>query len=93
MKIKNIYKLGSLALLGTALSACTFLDTDPQIIPSDSYYTSETKLQYGLAGVYGVLSSEALYGNYYSLQISNADDLSRTVTTMPPERPSSTKRG
>ena len=75
MKIKNIYKLGSLALLGTALSACTFLDTDPQIIPSDSYYTSETKLQYGLAGVYGVLSSEALYGNYYSLQISNADDL------------------
>ena len=75
MKIKNIYRLGSLALLGTALSACTFLDTDPQIIPSDSYYTSETKLQYGLAGVYGVLSSEALYGNYYSLQISNADDL------------------
>ncbi len=75
MKIKNIYKLGSLALLGTALSACTFLDTDPQVIGSEGYYTSETKLQYGLAGVYGVLSSEALYGNYYSLQISNADDL------------------
>ncbi len=75
MKIKNIYRLGSLALLGTALSACTFLDTDPQIIPSDGYYTSETKLKYGLAGVYGALSSEALYGNYYSLQISNADDL------------------
>ncbi len=75
MKIKNIYKLGSLALLGTALSACTFLDTDPQVIGSEGYYTPETKLQYGLAGVYGVLSSEALYGNYYSLQISNADDL------------------
>ncbi len=75
MKIKNIYRLGSLALLGTALSACTFLDTDPQIIPGEGYYTSEKKLQYGLAGVYGALNSEALYGHYYSLQISNADDL------------------
>ena len=75
MKIKNIYRLGSLALLGTALSACTFLDTDPQIIPSEGYYNDETSLTYGLAGVYSALSSEALYGNYYTLQISNADDL------------------
>lgn len=75
MKIKNICKLGSLALIGTALSACSFLDTDPQVIPGDGYYRNETKLQYGLAGVYGALSSEALYGHYYSLQISNADDL------------------
>ena len=75
MKMKNIYRLGTLMLLGTALSACTFLDTDPQIIPGEGYYTNETKLKYGLAGVYGALSSEALYGNYYTLQISNADDL------------------
>lgn len=75
MKMKNIYKWGSLVLFGTALSACSFLDTDPQIIPSDGYYKDETSLQYGLAGVYGALNSEALYGNYYSLQISNADDL------------------
>ena len=75
MKMKNIYRLGTLMLFGTALSACTFLDTDPQIIPGEGYYTNETKLKYGLAGVYGALSSEALYGNYYSLQISNADDL------------------
>lgn len=75
MKMKNIYRLGTLMLFGTALSACTFLDTDPQIIPGEGYYTNETKLKYGLAGVYGALSSEALYGNYYTLQISNADDL------------------
>ena len=75
MKIKNIYRLGALMMFGTALSACTFLDTDPQIIPGEGYYTSEKKLQYGLAGVYGSLNSEALYGHYYSLQISNADDL------------------
>ena len=75
MKIKSILKLGTLALLTAALPACSFLDTDPQIIPDDGYYNSEQKLIYGLAGVYGVLNSEVLYGNYYSLQIANADDL------------------
>ena len=75
MKIKSILKLGTLALLTAALPACSFLDTDPQIIPDDGYYNSEQKLIYGLAGVYGVLNSEALYGNYYSLQSANADDL------------------
>lgn len=75
MKIKSILKLGTLALLSAALPACSFLDTDPQIIPDDGYYNSEQKLIYGLAGVYGVLNSEAIYGNYYSLQIANADDL------------------
>lgn len=75
MKMKNIYKLGTLALLGTVLTACTFLDTEPQIIPSDGCYTNETRLKYGLAGVYGALNSEELYGSYYSLQIANADDL------------------
>ena len=75
MKIKSILKLGTLALLTAALPACSFLDPDPQIIPDDGYYNSEQKLIYGLAGVYGVLNSEAIYGNYYSLQIANADDL------------------
>lgn len=75
MKIKSILKLGTLALLTAALPACSFLDTDPQIIPDDGYYNSEQKLIYGLADVYGVLNSEAIYGNYYSLQIANADDL------------------
>lgn len=75
MKIKSILKLGTLALFTAALPACSFLDTDPQIIPDDGYYNSEQKLIYGLAGVYGVLNSEAIYGNYYSLQIANADDL------------------
>lgn len=75
MKMKNIYKLGTLALLGTVLTACTFLDTEPQIIPSDGCYTNETRLKYGLAGVYGALNSEELYGSYYSLQIANPDDL------------------
>ena len=40
MKIKSILKLGTLALLTAALPACSFLDTDPQIIPDDGYYNS-----------------------------------------------------
>lgn len=75
MKIKSILKLGTLALLTAALPACSFLDTDPQIISDNGYYNSEQKLIYGLAGIYGVLNSEAIYGNYYALQIANADDL------------------
>ena len=59
MKIKSILKLGTLALLTAALPACSFLDTDPQIIPDDGYYNSEQKLIYGLAGVYGVLKYES----------------------------------
>ena len=76
MKINHISKAGvMLLLLGGALSACSFLDTDPYVIPDEGYYDSEQKITYGLAGVYGVMSSEELYGAYYSLQISNADDL------------------
>ena len=50
MKIKSILKLGTLALLTAALPACSFLDTDPQIIPDDGYYNSEQK-QIGRAHV------------------------------------------
>lgn len=75
MKTKHILRLSALALAGTALTACSFLDMDPHVIPDEGYYTSEQKIIYGLAGVYGVLGSEALYGDVYSLQISNADDL------------------
>lgn len=75
MKIKRILQLGTLSLAGFAFAACSFLDTDPKIIGDKGYYSNEQKILYGLAGVYGVINSEELYGSYYSLQISNADDL------------------
>ena len=75
MKQIRIFGLCVAAMLGASLSACNFLDVEPQIIDGEGYYTNEDKVLYGLAGVYGALSSEAVYGNYYSLQISNADDL------------------
>ena len=61
--------------LCAALSSCSFLDVEPQVICSDTFYNTEKEVQYGLAGVYGVMSNEALYGNYYSLMYSNIDDL------------------
>lgn len=61
--------------LCAALTSCGFLDVEPQVICSDTFYNTEKEVQYGLAGVYGVMSNEALYGNYYSLMYSNIDDL------------------
>ena len=61
--------------LCVALSSCSFLDVEPQVICADTFYNTEKEVQYGLAGVYGVMSNEALYGNFYSLMYSNIDDL------------------
>ena len=61
--------------LCAALSSCNFLEVEPQVICADTFYNTEKEVQYGLAGVYGVMSNEALYGNYYSLMYSNIDDL------------------
>jgi len=75
MKFNNILRSGAAALCSAALVSCSFLEVDPDVIPDKGYYTSEKKILYGLAGLYGAMNSEELYGNYYSLQISNADDL------------------
>ena len=60
-------------LLG--LTSCHFLDVEPQVIVKETFYNSAAEAKYGLAGVYGTLSHEAVYGNTYSLKISNTDDL------------------
>ena len=62
-------------IIAVALSSCSLLDPDPQIITSDTYYKNEKEVQYGLAGVYGAMSSAEFYGNLYSLLYSNTDDL------------------
>ena len=76
MNMKKILnKIFVSAGLCAALSSCSFLDVEPQVICSDTFYNTEKEVLYGLAGVYGVMSNEALYGNYYSLMYSNIDDL------------------
>lgn len=61
--------------LSLVLTSCGFLEVDPQIIRSETFYNNEKEVQYGLAGVYGVMNNEAFYGNYYSTMASNIDDL------------------
>lgn len=69
----NIFIVAAAAL---ALSSCSFLDMTPNVISKETFYHSEAEATYGLVGVYGAMSNEALYGNYYSLMLSNVDDLS-----------------
>ena len=72
MKIKNIFAAIGLSAM---MTSCGFLDVEPQVICSDTFYNTQEEALYGLAGVYGVMSNEAFYGNYYSLMCSNVDDL------------------
>ncbi len=72
MRIRNIISIIS---IGIALCSCDFFDVKPQIITEDDFYKTNDEVKYALAGVYGVMSNEAFYGNYYSLMCSNIDDL------------------
>uniref|UniRef100_UPI004057448A RagB/SusD family nutrient uptake outer membrane protein n=1 Tax=Alistipes sp. TaxID=1872444 RepID=UPI004057448A len=67
----NTFSLLALLILGS----CSILDEEPQVICSDTYYQNESEVLYGLAGVYGAINNEELYGRSYSLPISNTDDL------------------
>lgn len=71
-KLKNI---SASLLLTLGAVSCSFLDVEPVVITDDTYYNSEEEVLYGLAGVYGAINNEAFYGNYYSLMLSNTDDL------------------
>ena len=57
------------------MTSCNLLDVEPQVICADTYYNTNEEAMTGLVGVYGVMSNEAFYGNYYSLMCSNVDDL------------------
>ena len=70
-------KLNITALIAASFAgiSCSFLDMPPTVLTDDTYYQSESDFLNGLAGVYGSLNNEAFYGNYYSLMLSNTDDL------------------
>ncbi|MFR9591729.1 MAG: RagB/SusD family nutrient uptake outer membrane protein [Rikenellaceae bacterium] len=76
--MKTIYKF-SIAIIASMLcmlTSCEILDVEPKYTMSpDNFYQSETELIYGLTGVYGAINTEPMYGNFYSLMISNMDDL------------------
>lgn len=73
--MKKIFNLTlSLAAL-LIVGSCSILDETPQVICSDTYYKNADEMRYGLAGIYGAINNEELYGRSYSLPISNTDDL------------------
>ena len=57
------------------MSACDFLDKEPNVICAETFYESDDEALYGLAGVYGVINSLQVYGADYSLYLSGTDDL------------------
>ena len=73
--MRNIYRFLIGAAAVTSLFSCSFFDVEPQVICSDTFYNSEAEVKYGLAGVYGAISKEQFYGNFYSLMYANVDDL------------------
>lgn len=82
--MRHIFKISIAAALSGILASCSFFDVTPQVISGETFYTSEKEAQYGLAGVYGAMSNQEFYGEYYSLSFGNIDDLSyfnRPVST------------
>ena len=82
--MKKKFNITALFLMSLTGVSCSFLDVDPVVLTDDTFYKSERDFEYGLAGVYGAINNEAFYGNYYSLMLSNTDDLSyynRTSTS------------
>ena len=74
--MKTRYQILIALMAMTGATACSFLEEEPQVICSDTFYKNEAELRYGLAGVYGALSNLNSYGNSYAMPISNTDDLS-----------------
>ena len=60
------------------ITSCSdFLGTDPfDFVAPDNFYQNETECNQALTGVYYTLATEDVYGNRYSLMMSNIDDLS-----------------
>ena len=73
--MKKIFPILLTGALLLASSCSDFLDLEPTVIASDSFYQSDSDVQYGLNGVYGTLSGDAFYGRLWSLYMVMSDDL------------------
>ena len=77
--MKNINKILKVGVFSLAFSmtACDFLDTTPFDFTSpEMFYQTEEECNQALTAIYSTLSTEEVYGNNYSLMLSNTDDLS-----------------
>lgn len=76
MKLKHIKYIAFVAcamLLGTACS--DFLEKEPRLSTTDTYFKSESELNTFLTGVYSPIMQEHFYGNNYPLYLAGGDDL------------------
>lgn len=59
-----------------AVSSCSFLEREPNVVVAETYYNNEEDAVNALNAVYGVLNCREIYGEYYSMCFSLNDDLS-----------------
>lgn len=57
-----------------SLGSCDFLDKEPTITTSGSYFNNETEAESFLRGVYAILTQPTFYGNQY-FYLAGGDDL------------------
>ncbi len=57
-----------------SLGSCDFLDKEPTITTSGSYFNNESEAESFLRGVYAILTQPTFYGNQY-LYLAGGDDL------------------
>lgn len=77
-RIFKILRNNCIVLGVLSMTACdSFLETTPyDFVAPETFYNNEQDCMMALAGTYYYLSSENVYGNFYSCMISNVDDLS-----------------
>ncbi len=76
MKSYKILLAGAVLSLTAAFSSCNLLDSEPNIITEDQFYTSPEKARLGLNAVYGVMNSWQLYGCTLILDLGYNTDIS-----------------
>lgn len=69
---KTIYSILAASLLA---ASCSLLDVEPAVICSETFYSDDNEALYGLVSTYGALNNLGIYGENYSLDCSQSDDL------------------
>jgi len=73
--MKRRYFLLIIFLLTAGSSCKKFLETSPtDVLPTETYYTTEEQLNRGLLGVYDMLGKEQIYGDYMTWPINSSTD-------------------
>ena len=76
-KFYNILRK-ALVIIGVfSMTSCDFLETEPfDFVSPTTFYRNESECTMALAAVYYPMATNILYGNFYSTEMTNIDDLS-----------------